>query len=57
MKRSTTALLSLAASSALVLAGCSQPVLEVAGVPDAAALDAAWELGASLAALLATGVA
>ena len=30
MKRSTTALLSLAASSALVLAGCSQPVLEVA---------------------------
>ena len=35
----------------------AQPVLEVAGAPDAAALDAAWELGASLAALLATGVA
>ena len=31
--------------------------LEVTGAPDAAALDAAWELGASLAALLATGVA
>ena len=33
----------------------AQPVLEVAGAPDAA-LDAAWELGASLAALLATEV-
>ncbi|MBL8774448.1 MAG: flavodoxin family protein [Acidimicrobiales bacterium] len=32
----------------------AQPVLEVTGSPDAAALDAAWELGASLAALLAT---
>ena len=35
----------------------AQPVLEVTGAPDAAALDAAWELGASLAALLATEVA
>lgn len=32
----------------------AQRVLEVTGSPDAAALDAAWELGASLAALLAT---
>lgn len=32
----------------------AQPVLEVAATPDAAALDAAWELGAAVAATLAT---
>ena len=32
----------------------AQPVLEVTGTPDGAALDAAWELGAALGATLAT---
>jgi NAD(P)H-dependent FMN reductase len=35
----------------------AQPVLEVTGAPDRATLDQAWELGASMAALLAEGLA
>ena len=35
----------------------AQPVLEVTGAPDGTALEAAWELGASMAALLATEAA
>ena len=35
----------------------AQPVLEVTGAPDKAALDQAWELGAALAALLAEDLA
>ncbi len=35
----------------------AQPVLASVGPPDRAAVDAAWELGASMAALLAEGLA
>jgi hypothetical protein len=33
----------------------AQPVVEVTGAPSPAQLDAAWELGAGVAAVLATG--